>query len=139
MTSAFTHFGVEDRSAIATVSEVALLRDGSLRVFDIANAQGLVSMPSFHTALAVLFPYSFRQLRLLFLVALPLNAVMILSNPTQGGHYLVDVITGLLLSALTILTLNAFSRRQTNVWTCCQCFCRSNRRRLSGTSPLAMD
>ena len=116
--SAFIHFGVEDRSAIATVSDFALLRDGSLRVFDIANAQGLVSMPSFHTALAVLFTYSLRQLRLLFRVALPLNVVMILSTPTQGGHYLVDVITGLLLSALTILTLNAFSRRGANVRTC---------------------
>ena len=112
-TSAFVHFNVQDPSASATVPDFALLRDGSLQMIDIANAQGLVSMPSFHTALAVLFTYSLRRLRLLFCIVIPLNVVMILSTPTQGGHYLADVIAGLLLSALTVQTLNAITHRGT--------------------------
>ncbi|MBB5462827.1 phosphatase PAP2 family protein [Paraburkholderia sp. Cpub6] len=39
------------------------------------------------------------------LFAIPLNVTMILSTPTQGGHYLADVFAGLLLSALTIAAL----------------------------------
>ncbi|MBB5445775.1 MULTISPECIES: phosphatase PAP2 family protein [unclassified Paraburkholderia] len=39
------------------------------------------------------------------LIAIPLNVTMILSTPTQGGHYLADVFAGLLLSALTIAAL----------------------------------
>jgi membrane-associated phospholipid phosphatase len=67
--------------------------------------------------MAVLFTYSLRRLRLLFYIAVPLNVLMILSTPTQGGHYLADVIAGLLLSALTIHTLNAIRHRETVGWT----------------------
>ncbi|WP_197500447.1 phosphatase PAP2 family protein [Caballeronia udeis] len=112
-TSAFIHFNVDDPSATATVSDFALLRNGSLQMIDIATAQGLVSIPSFHTALAVLFTYSLRRLRLLFCIAIPLNVVMILSTPTQGGHYLADVIAGLVLSVLTVQTLNRITHRAT--------------------------
>ena len=84
-----------------------------------AHTQGLVSMPSFHTALAVLFTYSLRRIGWLFSIAVPLNVVMILSTPTQGGHYLADVVAGLLLSALTIQTLNAIIRTRTEVSTSC--------------------
>ncbi|MBB5428395.1 membrane-associated phospholipid phosphatase [Paraburkholderia sp. JPY158] len=41
----------------------------------------------------------------LLLFAVPLNLTMILSTPTQGGHYLADVFAGLLLSALLIAAL----------------------------------
>ena len=116
-TSAFVHFNIEDANATATVSDFAILRNGSLKVIDIGHTQGLVSMPSFHTALAVLFTYSLRRIGWLFCIAVPLNVVMILSTPTQGGHYLADVIAGLLLSALTIQTLNAIIRRRTEVST----------------------
>ena len=118
-TSAFVHFNIEDANASATVSDFAILRDGSLRVIDMAHTQGLVSMPSFHTALAVLFTYSLRRIGWLFSIAVPLNVVMILSTPTQGGHYLADVIAGMLLSALTIQTLNAIIRTRTEVSTSC--------------------
>jgi membrane-associated phospholipid phosphatase len=114
-TSAFVHFHIEDLNATASVSDFAILRDGSLRIIDIGHTQGLVSMPSFHTALAVLFTYSLRRIRWLFSIAVPLNVVMILSTPTQGGHYLADVIAGLLLSALTIQILNAINRTRTEV------------------------
>ncbi|WP_310125975.1 phosphatase PAP2 family protein [Paraburkholderia terricola] len=81
-------------------------------MIDIATAQGLVSMPSFHTALAILFVYSLRRRRVLACVAIPLNLVMILSTPTQGGHYLADVFGGLCLSALTVRAYNAIARRR---------------------------
>lgn len=116
-TSAFVHFNVEDLNARASVSDFAILRDGSLKVIDMGRIQGLVSMPSFHTALAVLFAYSLRRIRWIFSIAVPLNVVMILSTPTQGGHYLADVIAGLVLSALTIQTLNAIIRPRVQVST----------------------
>lgn len=116
-TSAFIHYSIGDPNTAATVSDFAILRDGSLRIIDIAQTQGLVSMPSFHAALAVLFTYSLRQIRWLFSIAVPLNVVMVLSTPTQGGHYLADVVAGLLLSALTIQTLNAIIRTRTKVST----------------------
>jgi hypothetical protein len=106
-TSALVHFDVNDQAARATVADFALLRDGALKVIDITAAQGLVSMPSFHTTLAVLFTYSLRKYRILFHAGIALNAVMILSTPTQGGHYLADVFAGLLLAATTIVAYRA--------------------------------
>ncbi|WP_407070729.1 phosphatase PAP2 family protein [Paraburkholderia rhynchosiae] len=85
------------------------------KVIDLANAQGVVSLPSFHTALAVLFTYSLRKVPWLRRVAVPLNVIMILSTPTQGGHYLADVIAGLLLFALTLFTYNAIVRRRSSL------------------------
>ncbi|WP_186307824.1 phosphatase PAP2 family protein [Paraburkholderia sp. BCC1884] len=101
-TAAFVHFNVADPNLLATVSDFATLRDGTQRTFDLASVQGLVSIPSFHTVLAVLFTYALRRTPLLFWCAVVLNTTMIASTPTQGGHYLADVIAGLALATLTI-------------------------------------
>ncbi len=110
-TSAFIHFRISDANAAASVSDFALLRDGSLRAIDLLNAQGLVSMPSIHTALAVLFTYSLRKIPRVFGVVAALNFAMILSTPTQGGHYLADVAGGLILAVLTIQLLKVAVRQ----------------------------
>jgi membrane-associated phospholipid phosphatase len=112
-TSAFVHFRVTDPNAVSTVSDFAILRDGTMRTFDLMKMQGLISMPSFHTALAVIFIYSVRRIPLLFSIALVINVTMIVSTPTQGGHYLADVIAGLILSAMTIQSLIMASRQRT--------------------------
>ncbi|MEX3639765.1 phosphatase PAP2 family protein [Paraburkholderia sp. BR14320] len=103
--SAFLHFGIADPNTSATVSDFYPLRDGTLRTFIMVPAQGMVSMPSFHTTLGIVFIYALRRIPRLLLFAVPLNLTMILSTPTQGGHYLADVIAGLLLSALSIAAL----------------------------------
>ncbi|WP_233836454.1 phosphatase PAP2 family protein [Paraburkholderia sp. ZP32-5] len=108
--SAFLHFGITNPNTASSVSDFYLLRNGTLRVFDVAPWQGMVSMPSFHTTLAVLFVYALRGLPRVLLLWIPLNVMMILSTPTQGGHYLTDVFAGLLLSALTIALLGSGSR-----------------------------
>lgn len=100
--SAFLHFHISDPGTSSTVSTFFPLRDGTLRVFDLADGEGLVSMPSMHTAMAILFAYALRHVRVVRYVVIFLNAVMIASTPTQGGHYLSDVVAGLLLAALTI-------------------------------------
>lgn len=104
-TSAFEHFKVSDANALSSVSDFSVLRDGSMRTFDLKRTQGLVSLPSFHTALAVIFAYSLRRVRSLFWPAVILDLIMIASTPTQGGHYLADVLAGLGLSALTIVSV----------------------------------
>ncbi|MGI4859193.1 MAG: phosphatase PAP2 family protein, partial [Janthinobacterium lividum] len=109
--SAFVYFGIIDPGTASTVSDFKILRDGTLRVFDISRMQGIVSIPSFHTMLAVFFIYTLRNVRLLFAIALPLNLVLIASTPPQGGHYLADVVCGLLGSALAIWMLRYVTAR----------------------------
>lgn len=108
--SAFVHYDVADQAARATVSDFARLRDGTVGPFDLAEIQGLVSFPSFHSALAVFFAYALRGVPLLSWCALLLNATMLLSTPTHGGHYLVDTLGGIALAVLTIAGVRAARR-----------------------------
>jgi len=61
-------------------------------------------MPSYHTAMAVLFTYAFRRTGLVGYGIATLNVVMLLSIPPIGGHYLVDLLAGgaLALGAIAV-------------------------------------
>ncbi len=79
-----------------------MLRNGTLRTIDLYNTQGLISFPSYHTVLAILLTQAMRQTPLFALFAI-LNGVMIISTPTEGGHYLVDVAGGALTALAAIV------------------------------------
>lgn len=98
---AFVYFGMAGPSELATVSHFSALRDGAMRVFDLGQMQGLVSLPSYHTAMALFFVQAMRWTRTGLVAAGLLNALMLLATPTEGGHYLVDVVAGVGLWALT--------------------------------------
>jgi PAP2 superfamily len=85
------------------LSHFELLRTGTLRSIDLRNAQGLVSIPSFHAIMAILLTYAMRSTRI-WSFFFALNIVVIFSTPTQGGHYLVDLIAG----AMTVAAVIAF-------------------------------
>lgn len=99
--SAFLHFGIVDPFTSSTVSDFNLLRSGVLTTFE--PSQGMISLPSFHTVLGILYTYALRRVKLLFPVAIALNAIMILSTLTQGGHYLADLLAGLAVAGTAIL------------------------------------
>jgi hypothetical protein len=78
------------------------LRDGTMHVITFTDAQGLVQLPSFHTVLAIMLTHNLRHCRLLFLVALILNVTLVLSCPTEGSHYFIDLVAGAVVAAATI-------------------------------------
>jgi membrane-associated phospholipid phosphatase len=65
------------------------------------QAQGIITFPSFHTAWAVILIATFWQTRLRW-PAVALNAMMIVSTITTGGHYYVDIVAGGALGALVV-------------------------------------
>jgi membrane-associated phospholipid phosphatase len=69
-------------------------------------------MPSFHTEMAVIFAYALRRVPVVSVIGVALNAVMIASTPTEGGHYLADVIGGLLLALALIGVARSMRRRR---------------------------
>jgi membrane-associated phospholipid phosphatase len=88
------------------------LRDGSIRSITTEIFTGLVSIPSFHAASAVLYAWVLwgnRWLRYPFLV---LNICMGLSALINGGHYLVDLIAGCAVAALSIWLARIAVRKQ---------------------------
>jgi hypothetical protein len=108
--SAFEHFHISDATALASVSDFPALRAGSLRMFDLSRMQGLVSLPSYHATLAVIFVYAVRRIALLLWPAVVLNLIMLVSTPTQGGHYLADSMAGVILALLTIVSFAGLLR-----------------------------
>ncbi|MEK2600961.1 phosphatase PAP2 family protein [Burkholderia arboris] len=107
--SAFVHFGVTEPGTVSTVSHYDLLRNGQLRQFNLSESQGLVSLPSFHAMLALLLAYAVRHVRYVFPAAAVLNATMLAATPTQGGHYLADVIAGIVFGGVSIAVVRRWT------------------------------
>ncbi len=73
---------------------------------------GVVTFPSFHTIMAILFAFACRGIRFLFPAAVCLNVLMLISVPHSGDHYLVDMIAGatVALTAISVVKLCDFNR-----------------------------
>jgi membrane-associated phospholipid phosphatase len=76
------------------------LRDGTLHTIRGLNCEGIITFPSLHAALGVLFAMALWGVRRLRWIALALNAVMLIATPAYGSHYLVDVIAGVAIAAV---------------------------------------
>nr|WP_249403904.1 phosphatase PAP2 family protein [Sphingomonas sp. CFBP 13720] len=89
------------------------LRDGSMRTLDLTILIGIVSFPSFHATLAAIFIWAFRSIPRLALAGQGWALLTIVATPVFGGHYGVDVITGLALAPPAILTARYLTRDRT--------------------------
>jgi len=90
-------------------------RAGSWTTLDFTKANGIVTFPSFHAIFAVIFTYAVRRVRWAFAIMAPLNAMMLMSTPTVGGHYLVDAAAGIAVAVAVIVLTKAIQRRTANV------------------------
>lgn len=79
------------------------LRTDPQHVLDLNNLPGLVTFPSFHTAMGIIAIYCSRGTPWLFWPSLIINILMISSTPLFGSHYLIDVIAGAVVALGTIL------------------------------------
>ena len=107
---AFQYFK-EDLSRAIHLPHLLALRDGSVKIFSLQEMQGIITFPSYHTVIAILFPYAYRGKGVLFFLFSMLNILMLLSTPTFGGHYLLDMVSGAVVAGLAIY----FVRRVPNV------------------------
>lgn len=82
----------------------------TLKPFLIEHPEGLVTFPSFHSALAAIFMYSVRRVRYVAPPVYLLNVMLILATPPQGGHYLVDVLAGIAVAAVAIQSVRWIAR-----------------------------
>src|SRR5947207_336181 len=120
---AFAHFGVPWPAWAGYPSHLLALRVGTAASFAVNEFQGIITMPSYHTVLAILIIYAYRGCGRLFTLVLALNGLMLLSLPSEGGHYVIDVIAGAAVVAVTIAITSAAAR--TRWW-----------RRLSGANAM---
>lgn len=79
------------------------LRDGSMQTL-VFPLEGIVTFPSFHSALSILLIYASWPVTWLRRISIPLNILVLFATPVDGGHWLIDVIGGVAI-ALCVIAL----------------------------------
>lgn len=105
----FTHFN--SGTGAYHLASLVELRHNPAHQFDLATLPGLVTFPSFHTAMGVLAIYCSRGSPYIFLPMLAVNSVMIASTPVFGSHYGIDVIAGMAVTVGVIVTYRSVERK----------------------------
>ena len=85
------------------------LRSDPAAVLTLGALPGLVTFPSFHTAMGVVAIYGARHRWWLLAGMVPVNLVMIASTPILGAHYGVDLLGGIAVAGAAILTARALA------------------------------
>ncbi|HEV2567785.1 phosphatase PAP2 family protein [Sphingomonas sp.] len=79
------------------------LRSGAIRTIDLLQLEGIVTFPSYHATLSVLFAWSFRSVPGLRIAGPVWASLTLLATPIFGGHYMVDVLAGALLGIVSLV------------------------------------
>jgi membrane-associated phospholipid phosphatase len=87
------------------------LRDGSVRALVAVGAEGVITFPSLHAALAVIMIAALWPIAWLRWPVLILNTVMLAATPIDGAHYLVDVFAGVAIAGGSLLAAWAVVKR----------------------------
>lgn len=98
----YVYYGLQPIDHFAHMQQLLEIRAGAIHVIGKVSDEGLVQLPSFHTVLAIMRTYNLRHNKWLFSVAVVLNALVILSCPTEGSHYLIDIVAGFLVVVVSI-------------------------------------
>jgi len=90
------------------------IRNNSSPYIAIPKMQGIVTFPSFHTALAVLFIYVHRPPSRSFFPVLLLNLFMLMAVPFWGHHYFIDELAGASLALACIFAVTKCLKSASN-------------------------
>lgn len=110
--AAFFYFHVPNAKAYVAdfYPIMEALRNGSIRTIGAPTMKGMVTFPSFHAASAICLGWGFSKLKWLRWPFLLLNLVMLLATIVIGGHYLVDLIAGVVIACGAIWISQKFAR-----------------------------
>lgn len=98
------HFGY------AFLDQFNAVREQAEFTFSLTTAEGILTFPSVHAAVALICGVSAFGVAWLRYPFLLLNSLMGFATLTHGGHYLVDVIAGLGVAALALYCIAVASR-----------------------------
>lgn len=99
------HIPYMPTSALYQGQLIPALRVREMTDIDLGALRGLVCAPSFHTVSAVLYIVAAWPIARLRWIILAVNAAMLLATPIEGTHYLADMIAGLAVAVVAVLTV----------------------------------
>jgi membrane-associated phospholipid phosphatase len=98
----FVYFHHLDMPGAIYAEHYLQMRNHTRSAIPMDDLRGIVSFPSFHVSSAVIITYFIRGLPILFPLAVVVNTGMSIGALYVGGHYLSDVLAGLLVGLITI-------------------------------------
>lgn len=81
------------------------LRDGTMKIINLQQVEGVVQFPSLHLALALCCAYVARGVKVIFPIFAILNAFVIIATPFVGGHHFADLWGGAFLTVAAIFAV----------------------------------
>jgi len=97
---AFNYYGFESTIPQAGfIADFAGARSGSVRVLEFGRMEGLVSMPSFHVAGALMVTWAFRRHVWVLVPLVVINGLLVAATFMTGAHYVIDVLGTLAMFA----------------------------------------
>lgn len=97
------------RSLSDYIPDMEKLRAGADLHFELGKLTGIVTFPSFHTTMALVYCYGFRGTGAIGRTIFALNMAMLPAIPFYGGHYLVDMAGGAVVAAVSIMAVRSIS------------------------------
>lgn len=98
----FGYYGVVEGVRGAHLQDLLGLRDGTKTVFNMDAMVGIIALPSYHTVATILLTYIYRNHRAMLRIVLPLNVVQLIAIPSEGGHYIADMLAGTVVALVAI-------------------------------------
>jgi hypothetical protein len=93
-----------------TIAQIKGFHDGTMTIVRFDDLDGLVSVPSFHVAGALLVTWAFRSRPRVLVPLIILNAGLCLSTVLTGEHYVIDVVAAVPLVAASVAAWRWFGR-----------------------------
>lgn len=93
---------VKPAAGLIHVADLMALRDGTFNHVDL-HFQGIITFPSYHAAFGVFLIYAFWPFVWLRIPVTLLNLMLFASTPVDGGHWLIDVIGGIVMAVLIVM------------------------------------
>lgn len=111
LTSINAHYGY------AFLADFNAVRDQQAFAMSVANAAGIITFPSLHAAGALLCAWAAWDIKIIRYPFAIWNIIMAASAISHGSHYLIDVIAGVVLGAISIfLVKELLSFMQRKEW-----------------------
>lgn len=104
---------LDPAAAFVHVETLEALRSGAMTTLSLRDAEGIITFPSYHASLAVIFALALWEMRAVRWIAVPLNALMLLATPIDGGHYFVDVFAGIAIALVAWFAARAVAAYET--------------------------
>ena len=89
------------------------IRRGAIWTLDPAKMSGMVSVPSFHSAGAILLAWAFRRVPVIGIGFIALDLGIILTAPMIGSHYFIDIVAGIVTGSAAVALAHAIARPET--------------------------